>query len=147
MKTIKKSIEINASPENVWDVLFNEKFNKSWYEEFSEGSRGETDWEVGSKAVFTDKTGNGLIAKITANKPYEILSMEYEGVVKDGVEIYDNDEANELKGGHEIYRLSGKEGITHLSIESDMSEEYLDRMASAWERALQKIKVLSELIE
>ena len=43
-----------------------------------------------------------------------------------------------------FYRLSGENGKTLLSIESDMMEEYFDMMSEAWDRALEKIKAMAE---
>src|SRR5688572_18979517 len=107
MKKIKKSIEVNAPKERVWDVLLKDEFTRIWYAAFSEGSHADTDWKVGSKAIFTDHSKNGLIAKITANKTHELISMEYQGVVFEGKEDYDSSVAKTYKGGIESYRLSG----------------------------------------
>ncbi len=143
-QTIKKSIEINAPKEKVWEVLLNDKFNRIWYAEFSEGSHAETDWKVGSKAVFTDNTEFGLVGKVIVNKAYEVISIEYQGVVIAGKEDYESDIASSVKGGRETYMLSEKENVTHLSIECDMSEELFESMSLLWDRALQKVKELSE---
>jgi len=142
--TIKKSIDINTPKEIVWDVLLNDKFTRNWYAEFSEGTYAETDWREGSKAVFTDNSNCGLISKVIVNKPFEIISMEYLGMVVNGVEDYDSEVAQSVKGGFETYRLSEKNDVTRLSIECDMSEDMFESMSHAWEKALQKIKNLSE---
>ena len=34
MKTIKKSIEIKASKEKVWEVLTEDKYTRIWYADF-----------------------------------------------------------------------------------------------------------------
>ena len=94
---IKKSISINAKAERVWEVLLQDKYTRIWYEEFSKGSYAETDWQQGSKAVFKDSTQNGIVGKIAVNKPYQQLSIEYTGVIKDGVENYTSDEAQKVK--------------------------------------------------
>ena len=143
-QTIKKSIELNAPKEVVWNVLFNDEFTRIWYSEFSEGSHAQTDWKVGSKAVFTDNSNCGLIGKIIANRPFELLSVEYTGQLLNGAEDYDSDIAKDIKGGLESYRLSEQNGKTHLSIECDMGEDFFDLMSQAWGRALQKIKQLTE---
>lgn len=145
-QTIKKSIEIAASKEKVWDVLLQDKFTRKWYAEFSAGTHAETDWKVGSNAVFTDDSGSGLISKVIINKPNEIISMEYTGVVTGGKEDYESDVAKAIKGGHETYMLSGADSATQLLIESDMGEEYFDVMSAAWDKALQKIKEISETL-
>ena len=62
------------------------------------------------------------------------------------MEDYTSEMIESMKGGHEIYRLSGDNGKTLLSIESDMTEEYFDMMSEAWDRALEKIKAMSEKI-
>jgi uncharacterized protein YndB with AHSA1/START domain len=143
-QTIKKSIKINAPREIVWKVLLDEEYTRAWYGEFSEGSHAQTDWQVGSKAIFSDNSHCGLIGKVIANKPFELLSVEYTGQIVDGVEDYDSDVAKDVRGGLETYRLSGENGITHLAIECDMGEDFFEIMAQAWDRALQKIQQLTE---
>jgi len=143
-QTIKKSIDINAPKEKVWDVMLSDKFTRIWYGEFCEGSHAETDWKVGSKALFKDNSESGLVGKVILNKPYEVISVEYKGIVIAGIEDYKSESAKNVKGGLEKYRLTEKNGVTHLSIECDMSKEYFESMSAAWVRALQKIKEISE---
>lgn len=143
MKTIKKTIDINAPKDKVYDVLMQDKYTRIWYGEFKEGSHAETDWKVGSKARFTDNEGGGMVARIIENKPSEKISIEYEGVIANGIEDYDSAEAKKWKGGHETYKLSG-DGTTHLSIESEMAPEFYDIMSESWDKGLKKIKELSE---
>lgn len=146
MKTelIKKSIEISAPKEKVWDVLLNDKFTRIWYAEFSEGSHAETDWKVGSKALFTDKSNRGLVGKVIVNIPNEVISVEYQGLVMAGTEDYESDEAKNVKGARETYHLAEKNGVTRVSIECDMGEEWFESMSLAWDKALLKVKELSE---
>ncbi|MBC7829774.1 MAG: SRPBCC domain-containing protein [Chitinophagaceae bacterium] len=146
MKTlpIKKSIELSAPKEIVWDVLLDDDCTRAWYAEFSEGTHAKTDWKVGSKAIFTDNTKSGMVAKVVQNIPGEILSMEYQGIVVNDIEDYEGEIAQAVKGGREIYQLTEKNGKTTLSIECDMGEDFYESMSEAWDRALQKIKQLSE---
>ena len=142
--TISKTIDINAPKEIVWEVLLNDKFTSAWYSEFSPGTHADTDWKLGSKAIFTDNSHSGLIGKIIANNAYEHLSVEYQGIVIDGAEDYTSSEATFVKGGLETYRLAEKNGRTTLSIDCDMGEDMFQSMSEAWERALAQIKRLSE---
>jgi hypothetical protein len=141
---IKKTIEINAPSQDVWEVLLNDKFTRIWYGEFSEGAQAQTNWEAGSKVVFTDNSGGGMVGKVRVNKPRQELSIEYEGLVIGGKEDYESEDARQVKGGRENYFLAEKDGRTHLSIESDMSPEYFDSMSLAWDKALEKIRELAE---
>lgn len=143
-QTIKKSIKISAPKEKVWEVLLLDEFTRIWYAEFSEGSHAETDWQVGSKAVFTDNSGSGLLGKVIVNQPNEIISVEYQGLVQAGMEDYESEDAQAVKGTRETYHLSEKDGATQVAIEADMAAEYYEMMSAAWDKALQKIKMLSE---
>lgn len=143
-QTVKKSIQIKAPKERVWEVLLNDQFTRIWYAEFSKGSHAETDWRVGSKAVFKDDSNTGIIGTIVANAPFELLSLEYTGVVTPNGEDYDGDMAKQLKGGLETYRLSEQNDVTQLSIECDMPESMFESMSLAWDNALQTLRKLSE---
>lgn len=145
-KVIKESIKINAPKEKVWQILTDDKYTRIWYSEFSEGSHAQTDWKLGSKAIFADNSGNGLVAKIIENKPNEIISMEYQGMFIDGKEDTQSEHAKEVIGGSETYTLSESEGITTLTTQLDMSCDMFDSMTEAWKKALNKIKDLSESI-
>jgi uncharacterized protein YndB with AHSA1/START domain len=144
LQTIKKSITINAPREKVWEVLLQDKLTRLWYAEFSEGTKAETDWKEGSKVLFTDDTGSGMVGKVVAVKPYDLISVEFLGFVVAGQEEYESEGAQAVKGGFETYRLSEKGGGTQLDIEADMGTEWLDQMSLAWDRALNKIKALAE---
>lgn len=144
MKRIKKSILINAPKEKVWDVLFTDRYTRIWYTAFGEGSRANTNWEVGSKAIFSDESNSGLIGEIITNEANEKLSVEYKGILYNDTEDYDSDLAKQVKGGQETYHISEEDGMTYLEIESDMGPEYFDEMSKAWVIALEKVKVLSE---
>ncbi|CAN5507420.1 hypothetical protein BH23BAC1_BH23BAC1_24520 [soil metagenome] len=141
--TIKKSIEIDAPKEKVWEVLQEDQYTRNWYAEFKEGSHAVTDWKEGSKALFLDNEGNGMIGRIITKKPFEIISIEYDGFIMGGVEDYESEGARATKGTKETYRLSGTNGKTKLDIESDMGKDWFDSMSEAWDRALEKIKELS----
>lgn len=145
-KTIKKSAEIKAAREKVWDVLLQDKYTRTWYAVFSEGAHAETDWKLGSKAVFLDNKGSGIIGRVVVNKPQELISIEYNGIVAQGVEDYESDAAKDMAGALETYRLSEKDGLIHLSVECEMPAEFFDGMSLAWDKAIGKIKEMSEAL-
>lgn len=146
MKKIKKSIEINASKEKVWAVLTEEKYTNEWYSEFHEGSKADTDWKQGSKAVFKDNDENGIVGFIAVNDTYKEITIEYTGMLLKGVEDFESDMAKNFKGSRESYRLSEENGVTKLDVESDMIDEMFDMMSGLWDNALAKVKKLSEQI-
>ncbi|MBC7488280.1 MAG: SRPBCC domain-containing protein [Cytophagaceae bacterium] len=143
-KTIYQSITIEASKEKVWSVLFEDHYSRLWYAEFSPGTHAVTDWKEESKALFIDDKGDGLLGKIIVNKPYEKLSIEYQGEVRKGIEDANSPAAQVLKGGLETYTLVEEDRKTLLSIAGDMSDDYFDVMFASWTQALKKIKELAE---
>jgi len=143
-KTIEKVIEIAASREKVWEILIDDRFASRWYGEFSLGAKPRTTWEEGSKVLFTDLSGGGLVGEVMINQPNQMLSVEYQGVVFGGEEDYTSEDAMSVKGGEETYIITDKDGQTELSVKADVMPEYFDSMSSAWERALKNIKLLAE---
>lgn len=146
MKTIKQSIAIQASRDKVWKVLVDDAYVRIWYAAFSPGCHAVTDWKEGSKALFIDDKGDGLVGTIIVNKLFEMLSVEYYGEVIGGQEDLNSKAAQAVKGGRETYVLVDEEGTTLLHIASDMGEEYFESMFACWTNALQKIKELAESI-
>ncbi len=141
---IQKSIDINAPAEQVWKTLTDDALTRQWYAEFSEGTYGDTDWEEGSKAIFVDATNCGMIGRIEqATRPEKIV-IAYEGQMVNGTEDYTSEVAQQIKGGKESYTLIQTNGATTLNIEQDMTDEYFDMMSGMWDKALLKIKTLSE---
>jgi uncharacterized protein YndB with AHSA1/START domain len=143
IKPIKKSIDINAPREKVWSVLFNDETYRIWSGEFSEGSFAETDWQVGSKVKFMDESKGGMGGEIVANIQNELLTIKYDGVLKDG-ELVDDEDSKIWAGVTETYILTDVNGTTHLDVEAAMVDYIYDAMNEAWDRAMAKIKELAE---
>lgn len=144
MEKLNFSIKINAPREKVWNVLFGEKTYPEWTAEFSPGSQVETDWKEGSRAVFGDGKGNGMVSKIARNVPNEYLSINHLGIIKDGVEDLTSEETKKWSGAHENYTLKEAGGETELKIDMDSVDEYKDYFNETWPKALGKVKQLSE---
>jgi uncharacterized protein YndB with AHSA1/START domain len=142
LKTIRKTVTIDAAPDRVWEILTEDTHYRAWAAEFAEGSHAETDWNEGSRAVFTDGSGFGMLARVVTSRPGELLDLEFEGLVADGREDTTSDEARVYRGAHETYRLTPAGTGTHLAIAADMGEEHHDDMAAAWDRALIRVQAL-----
>ena len=143
-KLIEKSITIDAPAEKVWEVLFTQELNKIWFAEFSEGTQAYTDWQVGSKAVFKDDSGSGIVGRITVNKLHEEMVIEYDGMIMNGKEDFDSEDAKNMKGINETYKLVTDGPQTRLDVTVDMDPEYFEMMSDSWDRAMDIIKELAE---
>lgn len=139
MEKIEFKTEINASAEKVWDVLFGKDTYPKWTVAFAENSSVETDWQKGSKAIFGDGTGNGMLAVIEDNIPNKFMSIKHLGEVKDGKE-----ELKDWGEPLENYSLSEKDGKTELKIDMGITDEWKGYFEETWPKALQKVKDLAE---
>ncbi len=137
-------IEIAASKEKVWNVLWGENTYPAWTSPFAEGSRAETDWNEGSKVLFLDGKGHGMVSTIAEKRPNEFMSFKHFGTVKDGVEEFESAHTKEWSGALENYILKTVDGKTELVVDMDMTEEFKDYFVKTWPKALDKVKELAE---
>jgi hypothetical protein len=128
----------------VWQVLFDDYTYREWTAEFMPGSYAETDWKEGSKALFLGPGRNGMVSRIAKSNPYEYLSIDHLGIIKDGVEDTTSEETKKWSGAHENYTLRQSGNGTELNIDMDSIDEYRDYFSKTWPKALEKVKELSE---
>jgi len=144
MKTIQKTILIQAAPAKIWDVLTQDQYTREWYTAFSEGTHATSDWKEGSRITFTDGSGDGMIGFIAESRPGKSLVFEFTGQIVNGKEDTESEQVQAFKGGQERYRITEKDNGAELEIHSDMTEEYYDMMSAKWDEGLQIIKNLAE---
>lgn len=144
MKKQTFNILIDASPGKVWNTLLGEETYPLWTSVFAEGSTVKTDWKEGSKALFLDGKGEGMVSVIDKNIPNEFLSIKHLGMIKNGVEDMESEEVKKWSGALENYILKPSNGRTELIIDMDMSEEFKDYFLTTWPKALEKVKELAE---
>jgi uncharacterized protein YndB with AHSA1/START domain len=147
METKEFKININAPREKVWNVLWGDDTYPAWTAAFAEGSRAETDWQEGSRVLFTDGKGSGMISTIAEKKPNEFMSFKHLGMVKDGVEDMESEETKKWAGALENYTLQSAGGGTALTVEMSadgIPPEMMDYFMEAWPKALDKLKEIAE---
>lgn len=144
MERLNFSIKINAPKEKVWDTMLGKETYSEWTSEFAPGSNVETDWQKGSKAIFGDGRGNGMVSTIAENKPNEYLSIKHLGILKDGVEDTTSEDVKPWAGAMENYSFKEANGVTELTIEMDSDSEYKDYFNKTWPKALDKLKNIAE---
>lgn len=144
MEKLHFNVLIDAPRERVWEVLWGDKSYDDWTSAFAEGSTVETDWNKGSKVLFTDGKGSGMVSFIEDKKPNEFMSFKHMGMLKDGVEDFDSPTTKAWAGSMENYTLKNVNGKTELQIDIDVTGDFKDYMEKAWPKALDKLKNLSE---
>jgi uncharacterized protein YndB with AHSA1/START domain len=138
------NITINTPRERVWDVLFGEETYPQWTSAFAEESSVKTDWQEGSKTLFFDGKGDGMVSMIEKVIPNEYMSIRHIGELRKGVEDLDSESVKKWAGCHENYILKSSGSNTELVIEMDMIEGFEDYFLETWPKALEKVKDLSE---
>lgn len=135
---------INAPKEKVWSTLWDDETYRKWTSVFSPSSYAESDWKEGSKILFLDGQGSGMVSKIEAIKPHEFMSFKHLGEVKNGIEDTESDAVKGWAGAHENYTLKEVDGKTELVVDIDMNEDYKDMFMQMFPKALEQVKILAE---
>src|SRR3954468_7331155 len=144
MEKINFSTSINAPKERVWKTLWEDATYRKWTSVFSPSSYVDTDWKEGSKVLFLDAQGSGMVSKIEANRPNEFMSFKHLGEVKNGIEDTESAKVKGWEGALENYTLREVNGITELSVDLDMNEEYKEMFMKMFPKAIEQVKMLAE---
>ncbi len=144
MQKINFSTSINASKEKVWKTLWDDSSYRKWTSVFSESSHAVTDWKEGSKVLFLDGKGSGMVSKIEINRPNEHMSFKHMGEVKNGVEDTESDKVKGWAGAMEKYTLKEMDGITELLVELYANDDFKAYFMETFPKALEQVKLLSE---
>lgn len=135
---------IDAPREKVWDTLWGDETYKKWTSAFAPGSRVETDWQQGSRTLFLDVNGDGMISEIAAKREPEFMSFRHIGEIMNGKEDTESDKVKAWAGATEDYTLTEENGRTKVSVSMDIDGEYSDFFEKTWPRALEHLKNISE---
>lgn len=151
MQKIHLTTFIQAPREKVWDVMLSDATYREWTSVFCPGSYYQGDWKRGSSILFlgpgqNDEGESGMVSRIEENRPYEFISIEHLGIIKDGVTDTESEEVKKWKGVHENYTFNKKDGGTELVIDMDINEEEKEFMEKAWKEALVSLKKIAEKV-
>jgi hypothetical protein len=149
MKKLHYEVTIDAPVKKVWHAMLDDEPYREWTKSFSPGSYYKGDWSKGSKIVFLGPdpdTGKeaGMVSRIAENKPYEYISIEHLGIIKNGVEDTESPEAKEWAPAYENYTFKETDGKTEVLVEMDADEKHVEMFNKMWPPALQKLKEIAE---
>lgn len=144
MKKEKFTVSIEAPKEKVWQILWNDDTYPKWTAVFSPGSKAVSDWKEGSKILFVNENNDGMHSIIAKKTDNEIMHFKHIGMVKNGIELPEDEISKSWSGSMENYSLSNVGYGTLLTVEIDVVEEYLDYFNEKFPLALDLIKKLSE---
>ncbi|WP_418263124.1 SRPBCC family protein [Flavobacterium faecale] len=151
MKKLQFKKEIKAAAEKVYDAMLGisaiETYQQ-WTAEFNPSSTYEGSWEKGAKIYFigTGENGKkgGMVAEIAENIPFQFVSIRHYGILDGDNEITEGPDVEKWAGGLENYSFHENNGLTTVTVDCDVTEEYVDFFNTAWPKALNALKALVE---
>ncbi|MDX2174198.1 MAG: SRPBCC domain-containing protein [Bacteroidota bacterium] len=139
MDVLEFKIEINASPQKVWETLWNDATYREWTAVFNPSSHAISDWNENSKIQFLDAEGNGMHSIIEKKIPNKEMVFKHIGEMKNGVEV-----DSTWGEGRERYFLNETASGTELLTVLDLPMDFKKYFTEVFPKALQLIKQISE---
>ncbi|MDZ4746815.1 MAG: SRPBCC domain-containing protein [bacterium] len=144
MEKLEMTVKIKAPKEHVYKTMLEDATYREWTSVFVEGSHYIGSWEKGSTILFVDPKGQGMAAIVEEHRPAEFVSTMFTGLVLDGVEDTESDEAKAIIGAHENYTFTEVDGVTELRVDLDTTEDYKEMFDGVYPKALELLKTIAE---
>ena len=160
MKKLQFKVSINAAVTKVYDLMLgitSKSTYGEWTSLFNPTSTYEGSWDKGNKMLFigVDEKGErgGMVSRIAENIPNQFVSIQHYGVLKADKEITEGPEVEKWANGFENYTFEENKarpddpvgrGITTVTVDLDITEDFLDYMNQTYPKALDKLKELCE---
>lgn len=139
MKNLEYQIQIHATSEKVWEVLFTQDADKNWASAVNAGTFFEGNWEEGSIMRFLDSQNNGMYNLVEKNILNKELKMKHLGWILDGELSPQNWGDSTIE-----YVLEPNENGTLLTGKINALDEFVDFFNSKYPQNFQNIKNLAE---
>lgn len=145
MKHLEFKTQIAADKKKVWDTMLRPETYKEWVNASWPGSTYEGKWAKGENLRFISPSGEGTLATLLEQKPYENVLAEHIAVIKaDGSEDRDSDVAKGWIGTTERYTFKERNGKTDLTVAIETNPEWESMFNDGWPDALAKLKEICE---
>jgi uncharacterized protein YndB with AHSA1/START domain len=131
---IVKTIDVNVSSEQLWQILVSVDAVTQWAQGFSGGTTVETDFKKGSTVVWKDSTGavgaKGTVAERIENKKLVL--------------VYPEDGHSSSEDYKEDYEITSKNGKTTLTVKAGpLAKKYVKEHEPLWDEVMVKIKEMA----
>lgn len=143
MTDLHFAVDIDAPVARVWDCMFDPLTYRDWTRAFAEGSYYEGQWATGRRLRFLDPQGFGMEAVVDECRLHEVVALRLVGEIKDGRPVADSRLHREP--AHERYAFTATpSGGTHLAVQLQGWDGFLEFLETTWPPALQRLKALAE---
>ncbi|MBK9730669.1 MAG: SRPBCC domain-containing protein [Chitinophagaceae bacterium] len=151
MKKAQYEVSINASASKVYDFMLgisNKQTYEQWTALFNPTSTYEGSWIKGSKMLFIgiDDKGEkgGMVSEIAEIIPDRFVSIRHFGLLKANKEITEGPEVEQWANGFENYTFEENNGTTTVTVDLDITKDFLDYMNQTYPNALERLKEICE---
>lgn len=148
MRKIRFEVQINATPEKVWDAVTGDREFREWTKPFNEQSRFEGGWGKGDKIRFlgSDDKGEtaGMVAEIAESRRPDFLSIRHLGTIHGTTEDTTSDAVKAWAPAYENYTLTQTADGTRFEVEADAEDQYVAMFETMWPKALAALKRVAE---
>jgi len=142
MERVRFAIEIKASREIVWNVLWKDETFRAWADIIDEGTFMKGALVEGRDVEFISSiNGYGVTSRVHVLRENEFVLFRHQS---DTMSFGDAARANEWTGGEESYTLAEKGGCTILTVDVDLPSEQVETFLDRQPRALECVKRLAE---
>ena len=143
MKVIQYEVLIKAKREHGWRILWTDHTFRDWSNLIYEGTYMKGELVEGREVEFISSV-NGYGVKSLVEK----LEKNAYVKLKHGADTQESGKVlreQEWTGGTEIYSLSEDNGMTTLTLSTEVPDEMIDLFNERLPKALERIKELSEM--
>jgi uncharacterized protein YndB with AHSA1/START domain len=142
MKKIQFSIDINAPKEKVWNTLWEDATFREWANIIDDGMYIKGVLKEGNEIQFLSSVnGYGVTSLVEIFKPNEFVLFRHNADTKENGK---QGREKEWTGAEESYSLTEKDGMTTLTIETDIPKEQEETFNIRLPKALERVKILAE---
>jgi len=151
MKKLQYKVSINAPATKVYDFMLGIS-RKSTYEQwtywFNPTSTYEGSWDKGTKILFigVDENGEkgGMVSRIAESIPNRFVSIQHYGILKADQEITKGPEVEKWANGFENYTFEDNNDATTITVDLDVTDDFIDYMNETYPKALNRLKEICE---
>jgi uncharacterized protein YndB with AHSA1/START domain len=144
MQVQQFSIQIKASKENVWNILWSDKTFRQWAGIIDEGTYIRGELKEGGQIEFISGNGYGVTSFVEKLIPGEFLILRHSS---DSQDESKREREKQWTGGKETYSLKEVDGVIMLTAEFDVPSELVDYFKDTYPKAFEKIKNIAEEVQ
>lgn len=145
MNSLRHSVEIKASKEKVWEVLWGDQTLRDWANIIDEGTYMVGPLQEDGEVNFMSASGFGVTSRVEKLIPYKLVSFRQVADVKVASDGSLEKRDKQWAGGTENYELEENNGKVTLSVSQDVPPELVEYFETKFPQALARIKVLAEI--